>query len=190
MKYHLLFALDRLASAGALSERELAKRAGISRACLRQLKSGRHNLTLGSLCSLAEFFNRRVEVLVSTEECFPELSTVAVALKIERDGFESWKMHLMEFVDELRRAVDPRLIILPPHRGFDRKLTALMASLVLFLCDELGLEPPSWATKRYFLDSPWFVAGVESLKASAIQESPLAFRRNNIFVLANFAKRI
>lgn len=39
------------------------------------------------------------------------------------------------------------------------------------------------------LPEPWFVAGVENLKATALVESPLPFRRNNIFVLGNFLSR-
>jgi hypothetical protein len=40
-----------------------------------------------------------------------------------------------------------------------------------------------------FLPDPWFVAGIENLKASALVESPVQFRRNNIFVLGNFLSR-
>jgi hypothetical protein len=39
------------------------------------------------------------------------------------------------------------------------------------------------------LPRPWFVAGVENLKATALVESPLPFRRNNVFVLGNFLSR-
>jgi hypothetical protein len=39
------------------------------------------------------------------------------------------------------------------------------------------------------LPAPWFVAGVENLKASALVESPVQFRRNNVFVLGNFLAR-
>jgi len=54
---------------------------------------------------------------------------------------------------------------------------------------ELGVESPPWAMRSYYLPEPWFVSEVESLKAMAIQESPLFFRRNNIFVLDNFLSR-
>jgi hypothetical protein len=39
------------------------------------------------------------------------------------------------------------------------------------------------------LSEPWFVSGMENLKASALLESPLPFRRNNVFVLGNFLSR-
>jgi hypothetical protein len=37
---------------------------------------------------------------------------------------------------------------------------------------------------------PWFVSGMESLKAIALVESPLPFRLRKIFVLENFLSRV
>jgi hypothetical protein len=37
---------------------------------------------------------------------------------------------------------------------------------------------------------PWFVAGMENLKAIAVAESPLRFRIRKIFVLENFLSRV
>ena len=36
---------------------------------------------------------------------------------------------------------------------------------------------------------PWFVSGMENLKAIALAESPLRFRIRKIFVLSNFLSR-
>ena len=51
------------------------------------------------------------------------------------------------------------------------------------------MDAPAWAAGCHFLPEPWFVSGVESLKATALVEAPLAFRRNNVFVLGNFMSR-
>jgi hypothetical protein len=40
------------------------------------------------------------------------------------------------------------------------------------------------------LEEPWFVTGIENLKAMAIVESPVFFRRRLIFVLENFLSRV
>jgi hypothetical protein len=37
---------------------------------------------------------------------------------------------------------------------------------------------------------PWFVSGMENLKAITLVESPLHFRRRKIFVLGNFLSRV
>lgn len=147
-------------------------------------------MTVGSIGLLAQVFERQVEVLVSAGDVFSEYSTVATALKIERDGIDSWKIHIFDLVDEFRRTVDGRLIILPPPHNFDRRISALLASTVRTLCEELGVSAPRWATLRYFIPTPWFPADSNSLKASAILESPLYFRANNIFVLSNFLSRM
>ncbi len=189
MKYHLLFPIQRLRRINRLSERALASVAGISRRSLQQVIQAESNITLRSIVALSSALGRRVEIVVAPQEVLSEFCTVALALKVERDGFESWKLHYMELVDEFRRSIDPRLVMLPPHRRFDPRLTALLASLVTELCCEVGLPVPDWAGRRYFLDTPWFVSGIDSLKASALLESPIAFRNNNIFVHNNFTAR-
>lgn len=117
-------------------------------------------------------------------------STKDIALKVKRDGFASWKIHFMELVDEFRRTSNINLVEMEPGEDLNSKLKALLASIVNMLCFELKLAIPKWAEKRYFLDTPWFVSECESLKASAILESPLPFRANNIFVFKNFLTRV
>ena len=173
-----------------LSERELADRAALSRSAIRGLADpAAGNVTVGSVDKLAAVFERDVEVLLSGQELFSEYSTVAIAYKVERDGFDSWKTHLFDFVDEFRRTADARLVLLPPPASSDERIVALLSSVVRALCEELGMSPPGWASRRHFLASPWFVSGMNSLKASALLEAPLAFRSNNIFVHENFLAR-
>jgi len=173
-----------------LSEREVTNRCGLSRGAVRQLESpSTGNVTMRSIEQLADLLGRNVEVIISSQEVLSDYSTVASALKIERDGFDSWKIHLFDFVDEFRRTADARLILLPPPSTSDIRISALLASTVRALCEEIAIDPPSWGARRYFLQKPWFVSGMNSLKASAILEAPLPFRANNIFVHDNFLAR-
>jgi len=188
---HYYLPFSRLQKLLHLSERSLAEAAKLSRGAVRQLlyPTRRGNLTISSIEHLAKVFDRHVEVVAGGTDVFSEYSTVATAFKIERDGFDSWKTHLFDFVDEYRRTADGRLVILPPPSSFDRRITALLASTVRALCEELDISTPRWATLRYFIPTPWFVSGMHSLKASALLESPLYFRVNNIFVHSNFLSR-
>lgn len=182
--------LTALRKAQNLSEREAAMRTGIARETLRSLERDLRGAKLVHLEDLARLLGRRVVVAIVPEDAAPsEMSTVAISLAILRDGFDSWKLHLMDLVDEFRRSGDVRLLLLPPVTALDEKLRALIASVTYALCAEAGVEVPLWAQREHYLDQPWFVAGIEALKASAMVESPLAFRRNNIFVLANFLMR-
>ena len=190
MKNQILLPIKALQLAGALSERQLAKAVSMARGSLRTMATPESNSTLQSLQAVANFFEFGLIVIAAPPETESDLSTLAVSYKVIRDGFDSWKIHFMDFIDQFRRSLDLKLVILPPSRNLDPRLLALLASLTAYLCEEIAVSTPEWAKQRYYLDKPWFVSEIQSLKASALLESPLVFRKNNIFVLKNFAERI
>jgi hypothetical protein len=100
-----------------------------------------------------------------------------------------WALFLMDFVDDFRHYQDPRAIA-EPVPFTDPRLDPLLASTAESLCDELELEAPGWLAQIPACPTPWFVAGVENLKAIALAESPLRFRIRKIFVLKNFLSRV
>ena len=108
--------------------------------------------------------------------------------EISRDP-KHWCVHLMSFVDDLRYYRDPRAIA-EPFEMTDERTDALLASTVEYLCDELGLEHPPWLALVPACSIPYFVSGLENLKAISIVESPLRFRIRKIFVLENFLFRV
>ena len=104
---------------------------------------------------------------------------------------EDWKVSFMNFVDGFRRHPDFSLIREDPRELHpDEKMYALLQSIGIQLCSEHGMRPRGWLVKRAFLPEPWFVSGMKSLYASALKESPVSFRKNNIFVLENFLVRV
>lgn len=96
-----------------------------------------------------------------------------------------WLDHLMSFVHNFRNEKDVGAVGEPFVYGDDR-VDAILASTAEYLCDELGEEPPPWLDKVPPPKDPWFVAGIDSLMARAIVESPLRFRIRKIFVLESF----
>lgn len=118
------------------------------------------------------------------------LDSVAVlSARIVREGDDSWMQRLFEFTDSFRRAPTAGLQDSPPDARLSPRLKALWASAVEALCEEKRLPAPCWCAGIPGLAEPWFVSGLESLKASALAESPVWFRRRNIFVLGNFLAR-
>lgn len=107
--------------------------------------------------------------------------------EIERDA-KHWCMHLMNFVDDFRYHKDLRALS-EPFEPNDRRTDALLASTAESLCDELGNEVPAWIENIPECEHPYFVSGLENLKAISIVESPLRFRMRKIFVLENFLSR-
>ncbi len=182
--------LGKLRYSKNLSERDVARSAGIARATLRSLEAEPRSSRPEILDQVLQLFSRQaILALVPSEPAASEQSIVAISIAIVNQGFESWKIYLMDFVDEFRRSMDARLVLLPPVKALDPRLRALMASTTTALCAESGIDVPDWARRSYFLDEPWFLSGMESLKAMAILESPVEFRRNNIFVHDNFLQR-
>ena len=100
-----------------------------------------------------------------------------------------WKIHFFDFVDDFRAHRDLNALI-EPFELSDDKTDALLASMAESLCHELNLEAPLWVREIPACRQPYFVAGLENLKATAIAQSPLRFRIRKIFVLENFLERV
>lgn len=101
----------------------------------------------------------------------------------------NWAIYLMDFVDDFRYYKDPAAIDEPFELNNER-IDALLASTAEYLCEELNIEPPEWIVEVPACKDPWFVSGIENLKAIAIVESPVHFRIRKIFVLENFLERV
>jgi hypothetical protein len=105
------------------------------------------------------------------------------------DDYPNWKLYFYDFVDDFRYSKDSKMIA--EEFEFDNeKIDALLASTVEKLCEELNIEIPKWLSKIPSCKKPFFVAGFENLKATAIVESPLRFRIRNIFVTKSFLQRV
>lgn len=105
-------------------------------------------------------------------------------------GVRDWTK-FFDAVDECRR----KKTTAPLHALFIKtritKERALINATARYLCvHEFNVPYSSWAVNSLWLKKPWFVANMESLKASAIVESPADFRANHIFVLENFLSRV
>ena len=100
-----------------------------------------------------------------------------------------WKIHLFDFVDDFRANKDLRAVS-EPFEISDEKTDALLASTAESLCREMNLEAPDWLREIPACSKPYFVSGVENLKATAIVESPVWFRIRKIFVMGNFLERV
>ena len=122
----------------------------------------------------------------------PELNAITIrdiALRMSAEP-ESWPLWLGEFVDEFRRSGRTELLNEPPPATVPEYLRCLLASVTESLCAERGATTPAWCAQVGPMATPWFVSGMENLKAMALVESPAQFRKRNIFVLENFLVRV
>lgn len=100
------------------------------------------------------------------------------------DGF------LREFLDSFYLEPDARvraeMLSHEPPLGDDPRADAYLAAAAEHLALRNDLTVPAWSGgESRFLKKPFFPAGLESLKATLLVESPPAFRRRMIFVGAD-----
>lgn len=174
------------------SQRRLAARANVSFRTVQMLESGQTDPRLSTLNRISVALGNGSSVLESEIDHLLKDSSDsvhAVSRMICTEGEDRWRLWLFEFVDAFRRQPSSRLIECPPVPGTSEKIAGLLAATVEALCDETDTAVPWWCMGVAPLPDPWFVCGLESLKASALMESPVYFRQRNIFVLANFLER-
>jgi len=175
-----------------ISQREMAARAGVSFRGVQLLERPGHNWRVSTMARAAEALGlpgRGVDMAVGRFLRLHPDSVRAASTRMALDGFESWKTHLFDFVDAFRSVGDVALVGDPPVEELDSRLRALCASVAEALCHEFGIRAPGWCEGVPGLGRPWFVSGIENLKAAALVESPVWFRSRNIFVLDNFLSR-
>ena len=174
-----------------VSQRALAKRAAVSFRGLQLLEQGGHNWRVMTVARVAQALNLPalgVHLVVDDFLRMRPNSIPEISIRMMLDGFEAWKIHLFDFVDAFR-ATGAGQLLDPPVSRLDARLLALCASTVEALCAERGVKAPAWCAGVPSLPGPWFVAGIENLKATALVESPAWFRVRNVFVLGNFLSR-
>jgi len=106
---------------------------------------------------------------------------------------EPWRLAARDFLDgflgtepELAQAL---LVELPP--AFDEVGDAYLAALAEHLAFHHGLVRPAWSVDpRRFLGRMWFASEAPGLRATAIQQSPAAFRRRGLFIGATTLQRV
>lgn len=176
----------------SISQRRLAAIAGISYKTLQLVEGGGHDVRLTTLTQIARalgYSPHYVEKSIDHIFTTPPNSVFPTSENILREGKDSWRIYLFNFVDAFRKKRDPSYITEPPSERSYTKMKALLASTVETLCLELEINIPWWCSAVTTLQEPWFVAGIENLKAASLVESPVHFRKRNIFVLANFLER-
>jgi hypothetical protein len=71
-----------------------------------------------------------------------------------------------------------------------RRGLALLASMAEYEAVVVRRETaPAWAMKIRHLEEPWFPANLKNFIATALRDSPVNFKRRNIFITQDFFSR-
>ena len=175
-----------------VSQRAMANLAGLSFRTIQLLESGAHDPKVSTLKNIAKAFGYPSHIVERNLEMIftqPVDSIFMISERIKEEGEKSWKIWLFNFVDAFRQKKDRSYIVVPPVEGLSLKIMALISSTVETMCEELSVTKPMWCGNIPALSEPWFVSEIENLKASSLAESPIHFRKRNIFVLESFLSR-
>jgi DNA-binding phage protein len=162
---------------------KLSKETGLARSYLYKVIEGESSPTLDAFAKITAVLGFEVEL-----RRIPMEDSVEVVSELVAQGGD-WKIHFFNFVDAFRRTKSKKLIEKPPVKALGARERSLIASITHQLCLEMSIEVPKWVMATRPLKDPWFVSGMENLKAMAVAESPITFKRNNVFVLENFLAR-
>jgi len=108
---------------------------------------------------------------------------------------DQFRYLLADYIDTFNRATKAekvKMIETFPFPNLKKSRDkAYVAALVEELCVRSKLRIPDWVEdKNLFLKEPFFVGDLESLKSFLLVESPVSFRRRNIFVSNNVLNRV
>lgn len=107
---------------------------------------------------------------------------------------EDLRFAVREVLDELALLPDARArarSIADEPISVDARTDALLAAVAEHVAVRDGTDVPRWAlAPGRFLERMWFPSPVPGFRATAIRESPAAFRRRGIFVAAGALHRV
>lgn len=119
--------------------------------------------------------------------------TLATVAERARHG-EDLRFAVREFLDEyaVRGRDELRASALEPEpKPVDQRTDAYLAALAEHLARADDLQIPTWAADgRRSLDRMWFPGLAPGFRATALRESPVAFRRRGIFIPRGALERV
>lgn len=177
-----------------LTQRALAQRAGVAQTEVARIESGKVQPSLVHLGRLLDAIG--VEVDVDVRLVDHRLSAVDAARTISDElarGSEARAFRsALVLADDLHSVTPARLVELveeaPPTVGDDR-YDALLAAVVDDAVSSLGVPAPAWTAEPWRSTQGWLVSGMDELRQVALTESPSAYRRHGVLVVAEDLSR-
>jgi hypothetical protein len=119
---------------------------------------------------------------VTTSDAFRSL--------ISRLGEEKAAFVLAELNDLLTAAAGDQIELLAPPSIADPYLANYVTAMVELAAHLRGSRPPMWTLDIPPLSQPVFAVPWQSLRAHLLLESPVRFRRRNIFIDSSIGARV
>ncbi|MGH9918938.1 MAG: helix-turn-helix transcriptional regulator [Nitrososphaerales archaeon] len=179
-----------------LSQRGLARLAGVPQSTISEIESGRRQPTLPLLGRILDRIGRPVEIRLFTEDRFATTAVVrqaARALGGELPGGvadsqaareDAALRSILDLRDALLREDPERALSLVAERPGtcgDRRFDALVAAVVEDACARHRVSPPYWTQEPdRFVRPFWYLSEVEGLHWWEFATAPGAFVRHGV----------
>lgn len=160
------------------SQRDVARRAGMSQPALAALEAGRGNPTLDTLERWARALDLELAALPRERD---PLVDVATALA-DADDALAFRLGL-ELLDRLREmgAKEFEQVVSRASRTNSERYDALIGAVVEQVCLERGSDVPTWCAEP--VASPiWWVSPLPSARRHALATCPAPFRARGIMI--------
>jgi transcriptional regulator with XRE-family HTH domain len=186
----------RLREERGLSQAAVAERMGTSQSWVARMESGEVDPGLSSVRRYLEAIGAQLEVRPKPwPPPFHPMSLAALA-RVARRHLPDQEVMLrlcLQFIDDYREAEPAAragLLRAAPGSTGDERWDAFLAGLAEHLAYHDGLRIPRWTQRGdRFLKRWWFLSDLPSVMASALAESPAAFRRRGVFVTEDLFAR-
>lgn len=182
-----------------LSQLALAERAGMSQSMVSAYENGRRQPTTPTLARLLAAAGTRLQLVAQPAAIRTGAEPIAVvARRIARalstgDAAGAWRQ-LVGFTDDFRSSAPGGrgwLVQEPPALLEQSNYNAAIAGLVEYLCAQRRMPVPAWTSEEdRFVQPWWFPAGLPALRARALRDSPISFKRHGVFVTAEAFDRV
>ena len=176
--------------ASALTQAEVARRAGTAQSAVAAYESGDRKPGFATLARLLRACDHDLELVARPRlrrgaASLAELAEVIRAdLAGSRPG-DALRL-LFGFADDFRSSSRPGKLVLlatePPSTG-DPRFDAALAGLGEFFAQEAGVPVPAWVHgPGRFLEAWWFVASRPAFHAYVLANTPAAFLRHGVLM--------
>ena len=159
-----------------LSQRALARRAGVPTSTVARIERGEMDPTVGMLYRLTSAAGSSLTI-----DCRPTIPTIAAAVSASQSE-PNWTM-FKSTTDWVRvHPADAEIAISASPDTDDPRVANLAAAAAEMVASWAGLQPPKWAAAIAPLGEPWEQNGTPKMVARARDAAPDEFRRRNIWL--------
>jgi transcriptional regulator with XRE-family HTH domain len=182
----------------ALTQADLAHRAGTAQSAVAAYETGARNPGLATLERLLGACDQELDLVVRPRTRRGAAALAELAITIREDlaaGEEQNATRLLfGFADDFRASSRPgrgALIVDEPTSTGDPRFDAALAATAEFFAAEGGVEVPGWVDgPDRFVEPWWFIASRPAFHAYTLAHTPASFARHGVFIAREVFARV